>query len=418
MNYIDFHVHTKYTLGNGLTEIPELIKQAKKFGMKALAITDSGTTKGFSEFGKKCFSKGIKPIFGCGFYVAILGLEYKQTAHMVLIAKNVEGYKNLIKLAQFSYDKGLHNKPRIDFDILKQHNAGLACLTGGLGGIIDKPYIDGNKNMAIENLQTVKGIFGKDLYIELQDNGLELNQLMGKELIKIANEQDIKLIATGGSFYINPSDSVLCNKLREDNGNNLLEGNGYYFKSEKEIIQNFNHVPESIENTIKLYKEITLTGLQVMSIGMRRKDKQEFSINIIEDILKNNDHCRIGLSDNNVPYIVSLNYGYKDEYLYFHSATQGKKIDIAKNNSNVCYEISDNIEITTGKYAWDYTTKFRSLVGNSKLEFVEDLEEKKIAIQAIMDQVASVKDWGIPDKMLIELTIFKISTKGISCKIS
>ncbi len=256
MEYIDLHIHTEYTKGNGITKIPELVKRAKEFNMNTLAITDSGNIDGFGEFVKECNSVNIKPVLGCGFYFAPMGLKLKETEHLVLLAKNRDGYNNLLKLVEFSKTIGLLQKPRIDFDILQKYNNGLICLTGGLGGVFDKPFIAGNKNMALDNLVMLKQIFKANLYLELQDNELDLNTLIMDEIIKVSNNLEIEPIVTGGSFYLDRGDALKCNEIREENGNKILSGSGYFFKSPKDMISRFKNHADVIKNSVLVGKSI------------------------------------------------------------------------------------------------------------------------------------------------------------------
>lgn len=248
MKYIDLHLHTKYTKGNGISEIKGVVKRAREFSMDALAITDSGSISGFDEFNRECIDKGIKPIFGCGFYFAPMGLLDETTHHLVLIAMSNKGLDNLKRLSYFSFNKGMGSKPRIDFNILEERNHDLICLTGGLGGVYDKPYLLGDKELADGNLIRLKEIFNSRLYLELQDNELDNNKKMANVLTKLSKELSIPLVVTGGSFYLNREDSVLCNKIRSKHGNRELKGSGYFFKSMPDIIINFNNI-EAIENS-------------------------------------------------------------------------------------------------------------------------------------------------------------------------
>lgn len=249
MNYIDLHIHTEYTEGNGISRISDLVDKAKSFGMKKLAITDSGNINGFEEFNRECTRVGIKPIFGCGFYYAPLGLELKETEHLVLLAKNSEGLKNIRSLVDFSLGAGKSNKPRIDLKRVKEHSSGIICLTGGLGGVFDKPFIAGNQNLANDNLLQLKEVFGDNLYLELQDNETELNSLIVYEILKASDKFGIKTVVTGGSFYINRVDAETCNLLRKRNGNNPLEGSGYYFKSPDEVFSRFESFSHAVNNS-------------------------------------------------------------------------------------------------------------------------------------------------------------------------
>lgn len=268
MLYTDFHIHTKYTVGNGITEIPELVDRAKELGMEYLTITDSGSIKGFQEFNRECKRVGIKPHFACGFYFAPLGLEDNTTHHLVLLAKNSEGLDNLYYLDNYSRTVGLGRKNRIDWEVLKERTSGLICLTGGLGGVFDKPWLQGDKDLAESNLDELFKLFNENLYLELQDNELVNNRVMNKVLYDISLSRGINSIITGGSFYLYREDAADCNIIREKNGNNSLKGSGYYFKSSEDlagVIQNF---PEAYRNLSKLSLEIN--GLS-STIELRRE---------------------------------------------------------------------------------------------------------------------------------------------------
>ncbi len=151
---------------------------------------------------------------------------------------------------------------------------------------------------------------------------------------------------------------------------------------------------------------------------MRRNDKEINDKSIIEDILSSNNHCRIALAKDNFPYIVIMNYGYFNGYLYFHSSGKGMKLDILKTNSNICYEISDSIEVGKSNIACNFSMKYRSVIGQGRVEIIKDLEDKRIGISAIMNQLTDKANWDIPDNSLVKLTMFKVRTENITGKIS
>lgn len=254
MNFIDLHVHTKYTTGNGITEIESLVQRAKEFNMPYLAITDSASILGFKEFNNQCNKYGITPIFGCGFYFAPLGYTDSTIQHLVLIAKNNNGLKNLYVLDDISRKNLINDKPRIDFKDLTSYSDGLFCLTGGLGGVFDKPYLLGDKGLALRNLQNLKELFSDNLFIELQDNGVENNKTMIEVIPKIAQDLKINMLVTGGSFYLNKEDSKRCNSLRISKGNKKLIGNSYNFKSQAEMRDLFTDFKNEFELSFILAK--------------------------------------------------------------------------------------------------------------------------------------------------------------------
>ena len=237
MGFIDLHVHTEYTKGNGISGIPDLVKRAKEFGMTALAITDSGTIKGFDKFKSECIKNDIKPIFGCGFYFAPLGLEKPETHHLLLLAKGSVGFSNIEALSRYS---------RVDFELISKYSEGVYCLTGGRGGVIDKPYLQGNSKLALNNLTRLIDIYGSRLRLELQENGV-INLI--KEL---SDKYSIPMVVTGGSFYINKADASRCNSLRRSNGNRELKGDSYYFRSEDDIRTLFKEFSSEVDESVFL----------------------------------------------------------------------------------------------------------------------------------------------------------------------
>lgn len=237
MGFIDLHVHTEYTKGNGISNIPDLVKRAKEFGMNALAITDSGSIKGFDKFKSECIKNDIKPIFGCGFYFAPLGLENPETHHLLLLAKGSVGYSNIDKLSQY---------PRVDFELISKYSEDVYCLTGGRGGVIDKPYLQDNPQLALNNLNKLIDIYGGRLRLELQENGLT------HVIKKLSDKYSIPMIVTGGSFYINRADASRCNSLRRSNGNRELKGDSYYFKSEDNIRTLFKEFSSAVDESVFL----------------------------------------------------------------------------------------------------------------------------------------------------------------------
>jgi len=248
--YVDLHTHTVYTHNNGLSSVGALVKRDVSYNMNALAITDSGNVSGVPEFYDTCIRSGIKPIIGLGFYFAD-GSRFSQSAqkyHLVLLAENSIGFKHLLALAERSFTEGFYKRPRIDFELLEIYHDGLICLTGGLGGVVDKYLYAQRKSDAICFIQKCLSLFGDEhFFIELQDNGLNKNQEMIAELIKLSKETGAQCVATGGSFYVDRKEALECNELRETNGNNPLYGDGYYFKSPEEMSSLFSMVPHTVQ---------------------------------------------------------------------------------------------------------------------------------------------------------------------------
>ncbi|NDY71953.1 hypothetical protein DO021_10540 [Desulfobacter hydrogenophilus] len=249
-SYVDLHTHTAYTHNNGLSSVSALVERAVLYNMDALAITDSGNVSGVPEFYNACIRSGIKPIIGLGFYFADDSRFFQSTHkyHLVLLAENSTGFMHLLALAERSFTEGFYKRPRIDFELLEMYYDGLICLTGGLGGIVDKYLYAQKKREAVCFVQKCLSLFGDEhFFLELQDNGLKKNKEMIAELIELSKETGAQCVVSGGSFYVDKEDALECNELRAAHGNNQLYGDGYYFKSLEEMSSLFSMVPHAVQ---------------------------------------------------------------------------------------------------------------------------------------------------------------------------
>lgn len=266
-DFVHLHVHTEYSLLDGANRIKDLVARVKELGMKAVAITDHGVMYGAVEFYKECKKNGIKPIIGCEAYVAPRTRFDKEPniddrlGHLILLAKNNVGYKNLIKLVSLSFTEGFYYKPRIDMDILRKYSDGLICSSACLAGFINRALLaddfEGAKKIANEYVE----IFGKDdFYIELQHNGIREQTLANQRLIKLARELGLKMIATNDAHYLKRQDSyshevLLCiqtGKKMIDEDRMRMGSDEFFIKSPEEMYQNFKNLPEVLENTVEI----------------------------------------------------------------------------------------------------------------------------------------------------------------------
>lgn len=266
-DFVHLHVHTEYSLLDGANRIKDLVARVKELGMKAVAITDHGVMYGAVEFYKECKKNGIKPIIGCEAYVAPRTRFDKEPniddrlGHLILLAKNNVGYKNLIKLVSLSFTEGFYYKPRIDMDILRKYSEGLICSSACLAGFINRALLaddfEGAKKIANEYVE----IFGKDdFYIELQHNGIREQTLANQRLIKLARELGLKMIATNDAHYLKRQDSyshevLLCiqtGKKMIDEDRMRMGSDEFFIKSPEEMYQNFKNLPEVLENTVEI----------------------------------------------------------------------------------------------------------------------------------------------------------------------
>ncbi len=267
ISFTHLHVHTEYSLLDGSSKIKELISRVKELGMQSIAITDHGVMYGAIDFYKEAVAQGIKPILGCEVYVASKSRFDKENTkdnfyyHLVLLAKDNDGYKNLIKMVSKGFTEGFYYKPRIDLDLLREYHEGIIALSACLAGPVAKTILNVSYEKAKEMALTYNEIFGQDnFYLELQDHGISEQQTVNNGLIRISQETGIPLVCTNDLHYINREDAeahdiLICiqtnRKVNEEN-RMKYEGSEFYLKSPEEMFSLFPYVPEALENTQKI----------------------------------------------------------------------------------------------------------------------------------------------------------------------
>ena len=267
MSFVHLHVHTEYSLLDGQIRIKELVEKVKKLSMNAVAITDHGNMFGVIELYKECKKQNIKPILGCEVYVAPRSRLEKQGKidsepnHLVLLAMNNIGYKNLIKLCSIGYTEGFYYKPRIDMEVLKKYNEGLICLSACLAGKLARQIVMSNLTGAKETIEEFIDIFGKDRYfLEIQDNKLREQLLVNQNIIALAKEYGLNVVATNDCHYLDKSDYdshevLLCigtRKTLNEEDRMSFKTNEFYVKSEEEMLQAFSNFKEAVYNTQRI----------------------------------------------------------------------------------------------------------------------------------------------------------------------
>lgn len=277
VQFVHLHNHSEYSLLDGAARIKELVAKSADLGMPAVAVTDHGNMFGVLKLYEECkkVSKereaqglpGIKPIIGCEFYVAPRsrflkeGKEDKSTYHLVLLAENQQGYRNLCKLNAVAYLEGFYYKPRIDREILRQHSEGLICLSACLAGEVIQSLLENDMEAAYAIAQDYLEILDRDHYfIELQDHGLDEQRLTNPQLIKLANDLNIGLVCTNDCHYINREDAewhdmLLCvqtGRLRSDPLRMRFPNSEFYLKSPEEMQLLFGEYPEALANTVRI----------------------------------------------------------------------------------------------------------------------------------------------------------------------
>lgn len=262
MSFVPLHIHSDYSLLDGASQLPELVDQAIALGMKAIALTDHGVMYGAVELIKICRSQNIKPIIGNEMYVINGDIEKQERRpkyHQVVLAKNTKGYKNLVKLTTISHlkgvqGKGIFSRPCINKDLLKEYHEGLIVTSACLGGEVPQAILSNRPDAARKIAQWYKDVLGDDYYLEIQDHGSQEDRIVNVEIVKIARELGIKIVATNDSHFIScfdveAHDALLCiqtGKLIIEDKRMRYSGTEY-LKSGEEMQQLFrDHLPDDV----------------------------------------------------------------------------------------------------------------------------------------------------------------------------
>ena len=272
--FVHLHIHSEFSLLDGANRIKDIPKRAKELGMDSIAITDHGVMYGAIDFYKACKSEGIKPIIGCEVYVAPRGRTRfdkepgidNRYNHLILLAKSMQGYKNLSKLVSLGFTEGYYYKPRIDYEILEKYSEGLVCLSACLAGAVNQALLNGKEEEAEEIANWHKKVFGDDYYIEIQNNGLKEQVLANQRLVQLARKLDIPLAATNDAHYLKKEDAynhevLLCiqtGKRMTDEDRMRFDTDELYIKSPEEMIEYFKAFPDAIENTVKIAEKCNI----------------------------------------------------------------------------------------------------------------------------------------------------------------
>ncbi len=268
-DFVHLHVHSEFSLLDGANRIKDLPVRAKELGMDAIALTDHGVMFGAVDFYKECKKNGVKPIIGSEVYVAPRSRTDKEANidnhyyHLILLAKNETGYKNLAKLVSIGFTEGFYYKPRIDLEVLEKYHEGLICLSACLAGSVNRAILQNNMEEAKKIALWHKNLFKDDYYLEIQPNGLPEQVLANQKLIELSKELDIPLVATNDAHYLKKEDSfnhevLLCiqtGKKMSDEDRMRMQVDEFYLKSPEEMSSYFQNVPEAIENTVKIAKK-------------------------------------------------------------------------------------------------------------------------------------------------------------------
>ena len=331
--FTHLHLHSEYSLLDATIRLPALVSKLQESGMKACALTDHGNMYGALKFKNVMKEAGLKAILGCEIYIAPRAMNKKDYGidnkynHMVLLAKDLQGYRNLVKIVSIAHMDGFYYKPRIDFETLSKYSEGLIALSGCLAGTVSKPLLENNYGLALENAKKYSELFKDNYFIELMRNGMPEQDIVNEGLLKISKELNLPLVATCDSHYLNREDAdiqevlwcIADGKTWDNPTRRRMPTNEFYVKTPKEMEDLFKDIPQAIENTQKIVdmiedfditfgrvepkfldlpkgytserylKELTLKGakLKYGKITKELKERIEYELKIINDKMYN-----------------------------------------------------------------------------------------------------------------------------------
>ena len=265
-NFVHLHLHTDYSLLDGACEIGQLTEEAARRGMPAVAVTDHGNLFAAANFYHQATTHGVKPIIGCEVYVAPdnhknRGTDAERSNHLVLLCENDEGYRNLIQLVSTGFLDGFYYKPRVDHDLLARHSKGLIALSACLRGEVADALLSEKYDRSRASAYRLRDIFGKgNFFLEVQDQGLEIEARINRDLVRLSKETGIPLVATNDCHYLTRADAhaqevLMCiqtGKTMSDAQRMTFATDQFYFKSAEEMAQVFRELPEAVSRTLAI----------------------------------------------------------------------------------------------------------------------------------------------------------------------
>lgn len=321
MSFVHLHLHTQYSLLDGACRIKDVMKRALALGMPAVAMTDHGNLFGALEFYEQAKKNNLKPIIGCEMYVSSTtrfdkSTDQRSTSHFVLLAKNQQGYKNLMKLVSIGYLEGFYYKPRIDKEVLAKHTQGLIGLSACLKGEIASKIVSGKYEEAKYIAEEYARMFEPgDFYLELMDHGMQEQQIVNEGLLRISKETTLPLVATNDVHYLLPEhfqahETLLCIQTQttlSDPKRMKMSSDQFYFKTPDEMKELFSWAPSAVDNTLaiadKCHLELSFDGYHVPEFetpsGVSKKEylkeiclkgaEERYENNIPADVIKQLD---------------------------------------------------------------------------------------------------------------------------------
>ncbi len=288
--FVHLHVHTEYSILDGLATVDELVRRARECGMDSLAITDHGNMFGALDFYTRCRSQGIKPIVGCEVYVAPRSRFEKQggegedtSYHLVLLARDEAGYRNLMKLSSAAFLEGFYYKPRIDKELLAAHSAGLLAMSSCTKGEISQMILRGRDDRLREAAYFYRELFGENYFLEVQNHGLDEERTVLPAIVSLSQQLGIPLAATNDVHYLSPDDAkahavqlcVQTGATLDDPNRFQFANNSFYFRTPAEMAQLFKDLPEALANTAAIAERC---NLHLSDLGTGRLNLPHFPV--------------------------------------------------------------------------------------------------------------------------------------------
>ena len=292
-NFVHLHNHSEFSLLDGFSRVPEMVRRTKELGQPGLAITDHGNLHAAIDFYKESKNEGIKPIIGLEGYVALQKKEERNPSerspyHITLLAQNKIGYKNLISLASESHLYGFYYRPRMDRDLLAKYSEGIIVLSGCPSGELAKKIIEDSEEEALETIEWYSNVFKDNYYLEIMNHNFVPNQeKINKKLLEFSKKTGIPMVVTNDSHYVSKDqheaqDILTCiqtNSNINDPKRFHMEDHSYYLKSTEEMYEEWNHLPEALENTVNILESVDLNlefGLNHLPKFPTPKNKSSF----------------------------------------------------------------------------------------------------------------------------------------------
>ena len=281
-DFIHLHLHTEFSLLDGACKIDNLIDHCKNSGIDTVCITDHGNMYGTLQFAEKAQQAGLKYIIGCEFYLTqdIKTKAGNSAEHLILLAKNKAGFKNLVQLNSIAFVDGFHYRPKIDYSLLKEHSEGVICLSACLAGGIPQRLLNGDFEGAEKMARYLQDIFKDDFYIEIQDHGIEDERRVLPHLITLANKIGAELVATNDVHYLHKEDSemqdvLMCIQMKrtlDDPKRLKFDSQEFYFKTGDEMLALFPNLPQAIANTRVIADKVTEPAFNLNAKGYPIRD--------------------------------------------------------------------------------------------------------------------------------------------------